>query len=291
MNTKDKSPWSYLIGYLALLIGCLMTILVQSSSIFTSTLTPLAGLGIISLESIYPLTLGSNIGTTTTATFAALTADQSKIKETLQLAFCHLLFNISGIIIFYPVPFMRFPIPLARKLGKTTAKYRWFSVVYLLFFFLILPAIVFTLSLAGRLLFALIMTPLILIFLSVLLINFIQSKFPTLLPPILTTWSFLPTWLISLEPYDSLIIRLAKRFPFLFSCLQTETRHDLAMTSVLSHNGNSRLHILENSRNNSSAEVNSMVNQSRNQSRRSSYLLEHTRPKFDLENLDNSHFY
>lgn len=39
-----------------------MTILVQSSSIFTSTLTPLAGLGVISLERVYPLTLGSNIG-------------------------------------------------------------------------------------------------------------------------------------------------------------------------------------------------------------------------------------
>lgn len=54
------------IGYLAILIGCIMTILVQSSSIFTSALTPLAGIGVISLERIYPLTLGSNIGTTTT---------------------------------------------------------------------------------------------------------------------------------------------------------------------------------------------------------------------------------
>ena len=39
-----------------------MTILVQSSSVFTSALTPLVGLGVISIDRMYPLTLGSNIG-------------------------------------------------------------------------------------------------------------------------------------------------------------------------------------------------------------------------------------
>ena len=50
-------------GYLAMLIGALVTMGVQSSSIFTSTLTPLVGLGLIRLEQMFPLTLGSNIGT------------------------------------------------------------------------------------------------------------------------------------------------------------------------------------------------------------------------------------
>jgi Na/Pi-cotransporter, putative len=66
VNAEYKLPWSLLIGYIALLIGCVMTILLQSSSIFTSALTPLAGIDVISLERIYPLTLGSNVGTTTT---------------------------------------------------------------------------------------------------------------------------------------------------------------------------------------------------------------------------------
>ena len=39
-----------------------MTILVQSSSVFTSSITPLVGLGVISIDRMYPLTLGSNIG-------------------------------------------------------------------------------------------------------------------------------------------------------------------------------------------------------------------------------------
>lgn len=68
INSDYEFPWSMFIGYLAILVGCFMTILVQSSSIFTSALTPLAGIGVISLERIYPLTLGSNIGTTTTGT-------------------------------------------------------------------------------------------------------------------------------------------------------------------------------------------------------------------------------
>ena len=53
----------WLTGYLAMLVGAILTVLVQSSSVFTSTLTPLAGAGLVQLERAYPLTLGSNIGT------------------------------------------------------------------------------------------------------------------------------------------------------------------------------------------------------------------------------------
>ena len=64
----------WLTGYLAMLLGAVLTILVQSSSVFTSTLTPLAGAGLISLERAYPLTLGSNLGTTTTSILASFAA-------------------------------------------------------------------------------------------------------------------------------------------------------------------------------------------------------------------------
>jgi sodium-dependent phosphate cotransporter len=40
----------WLTGYLAMLVGAVLTVLVQSSSVFTSTLTPLAGAGLVSLE-------------------------------------------------------------------------------------------------------------------------------------------------------------------------------------------------------------------------------------------------
>jgi sodium-dependent phosphate cotransporter len=44
---------------------------------------------------------------------------------------------------------MRFPIPMAQKLGKITAEYRWFAVVYIVSAFFLIPLIVFALSLAG----------------------------------------------------------------------------------------------------------------------------------------------
>ena len=67
-----------------------MTILVQSSSIFTSAITPLVGIGAIHIDRMYPLTLGSNIGTTITGILAALASDPSGFKESLQvrIVFC-----------------------------------------------------------------------------------------------------------------------------------------------------------------------------------------------------------
>ena len=58
-------------GYLNILIGLAITILVQSSSITTATLTPLAAVGLITLEDMLPLTLGANIGTTLTGIMGA----------------------------------------------------------------------------------------------------------------------------------------------------------------------------------------------------------------------------
>ena len=43
-------PW--LTGYVAILVGAVMTFLVQSSSVFTSTLTPLVGVGLITVSYI-----------------------------------------------------------------------------------------------------------------------------------------------------------------------------------------------------------------------------------------------
>ena len=98
-------PW--LTGYLAMAVGALLTFLLQSSSVFTSTLTPLAGAGLVSLERAYPLTLGSNIGTTTTSIIASLAADSTRRQPSLQIALVHLFFNLSGMLIFYVVPAFR----------------------------------------------------------------------------------------------------------------------------------------------------------------------------------------
>ncbi|XP_068925053.1 sodium-dependent phosphate transport protein 2B-like [Petaurus breviceps papuanus] len=85
INTDFPFPFAWLTGYLAILVGAGMTFIVQSSSVFTSAITPLVGIGVISLERAYPLTLGSNIGTTTTAILAALASPGSTLQSSLQV--------------------------------------------------------------------------------------------------------------------------------------------------------------------------------------------------------------
>ncbi|KAI6180824.1 Progestin and AdipoQ Receptor family [Aphelenchoides besseyi] len=74
-------PFRFLTGYLIMLIGGLIVAIIQSSNVFRSSLIPLAGIGVISLDRIYPLFVGANIGTTSTATLAALSADPSQLQD------------------------------------------------------------------------------------------------------------------------------------------------------------------------------------------------------------------
>ncbi|XP_048365556.1 sodium-dependent phosphate transport protein 2B isoform X2 [Sphaerodactylus townsendi] len=205
LNTDFPFPFSWLTGYLAMLVGAGMTFIVQSSSVFTSAITPLVGIGVISIERAYPLTLGSNIGTTTTAILAALASPGNRLKYSLQIAVCHFFFNISGIILWYPVPFMRVPIRLAKGLGNITAKYRWFAVFYLLLCFLLIPLAVFGLSMAGWPYLVGVCVPILALLVGVIAINVLQAKWPHVLPRCLQNWDFLPTWLRSLQPWDDVV--------------------------------------------------------------------------------------
>ncbi|XP_014385172.1 PREDICTED: sodium-dependent phosphate transport protein 2C [Myotis brandtii] len=56
-----------------------------------------------------------------------------------QVAFIHFFFNVAGILLWYVVPVLRLPIPLAKRFGDVTARYRWVAVAYLLLSFLLLP--------------------------------------------------------------------------------------------------------------------------------------------------------
>lgn len=206
LNSDFPGPLRYLTGYVAILIGCGVTIMVQSSSIFTSSLTPLVGMGVITVDRMYPLTLGSNIGTTFTAVLAALASDN--IHDTLQIALCHLFFNICGIIIWYPIPFMRkVPINMAKFLGTTTAKYRWFAILYIIVMFFLFPLSVFALSLPGWYVLLAVYGPIVIIAIIVLIVKAIQSKRPQALPEKFRDWKWLPEWMRSLAPLDRLLTR------------------------------------------------------------------------------------
>eukprot|EP00127_Corallochytrium_limacisporum_P005151 Clim_evm57s199 gene=Clim_evmTU57s199 len=165
LNADFPHPFGWVHGYVLMLFGLGGTILLQSSSVFTSSFVPFVAIGILSLEKMYPMTLGSNVGTTFTSILAALSQDGGEaIENSLVLAFTHLWFNLIGILIWYPLPVMRnIPISAARKMGNITAKYRWFPLFYILTTFLIIPAALFGLSLAGWEVFTGVVVPVVLI--------------------------------------------------------------------------------------------------------------------------------
>ncbi|XP_029058970.1 sodium-dependent phosphate transport protein 2C isoform X2 [Monodon monoceros] len=84
VNADFPSPFGWLSGYLAILVGAGLTFALQSSSVFTAAVVPLMGVRVISLERAYPLFLGSNIGTTTTALLAALASPSDMLISAVQ---------------------------------------------------------------------------------------------------------------------------------------------------------------------------------------------------------------
>jgi solute carrier family 34 (sodium-dependent phosphate cotransporter) len=97
----------------AFVLGMLLTALVQSSSVTTSLIVPLTGAGLLTLIQVFPYTLGANVGTTITAILAALSVGEVVGVAT---AFAHLLFNICGIAVFYPL--RKLPIRMAELLSR-----------------------------------------------------------------------------------------------------------------------------------------------------------------------------
>ncbi len=88
--------------FLFLLIGTLLTVIVQSSSATMAITLVMCSQGWISLEIAAAIILGENIGTTITANLAALSGNISAKRAAL----AHLLFNVFGVcwvmILFYP---------------------------------------------------------------------------------------------------------------------------------------------------------------------------------------------
>ena len=111
---------------------------VQSSSITTSLMVPLIGSGIVPIETAFAATLGANIGTTITALLASLTGT----PQAVTVALVHLLFNISGILIIYPVKAIRhIPIRLAQGLANKTAEKKYYAFLYMVGIFFIMPLV------------------------------------------------------------------------------------------------------------------------------------------------------
>jgi len=127
-------------GLIGMSVGALITMAVQSSSITTSILIPLVASGLLLVENAYPITLGANVGTTITALLAAFAAGA---VSGLTIAFVHVLFNIYGIVILYPIPKIRgVPIRLAAGLAGIAVDRKWVAIAYVVGVFIALPFLI-----------------------------------------------------------------------------------------------------------------------------------------------------
>ncbi|KAA0722473.1 Sodium-dependent phosphate transport protein 2B [Triplophysa tibetana] len=226
INTDFPFPFAWLTGYIAIIVGAGMTFIVQSSSVFTSAITPLVGIGVISIERVYPLSLGSNIGTTTTAILAAMASPGETLGNSLQIALVHLFFNLSGILLWYPFPFTRLPIRMAKALGNVTAQYRWFAICYIILCFFALPLLVFGLSMAGWQVLVGVLVPIVVVLLFAIVVNVLQKHKPQWLPSCLQSWDFLPLWAHSLEPWDRVVVVMAARCCCCCKCCNSMTEDE-----------------------------------------------------------------
>ncbi len=94
--------WGYGSVLIFMLIGTILTVIMQSSSAMMAITLIMCSQGWISFEIAASMVLGENIGTTITANMAALSANISAKRA----AFAHFLFNMFGVcwmlILFYP---------------------------------------------------------------------------------------------------------------------------------------------------------------------------------------------
>lgn len=122
----------------ALLLGLLVTVGVQSSSVATSVVVPLVAAGLLTVTQVFPYTLGSNIGTTVTAILASLAIGND---VAITIALVHLWFNVVGIVVIWPI--RRLPIYLANLMSEWTVRNRSIPIIYIVCVFFALPLVVY----------------------------------------------------------------------------------------------------------------------------------------------------
>ncbi|KFD50151.1 hypothetical protein M513_08990 [Trichuris suis] len=98
-NTILKSPIAIL------MIGIVVTAILQSSSTVTSIAVVMVGAGAFTVEQAYYVVMGSNVGTAVTSTIVALfsSGDRSKFHRAFSAAVIHDLYNWLGVVVMFPL--------------------------------------------------------------------------------------------------------------------------------------------------------------------------------------------
>ncbi len=96
MKKFGKSP------ILGVLLGAVMTVMVQSSSASIGILMSLMAVGVLDYQAAVPILLGDNIGTTVTALLSSVGANRNAKRA----ATAHMVFNIIGTLVFLSILYL-----------------------------------------------------------------------------------------------------------------------------------------------------------------------------------------
>ncbi len=122
-----------------------LTGIVQSSSLTTSLIVPLAGSGLWKPDRVLPYTLGANVGTTITALLAALTTGTSgaTVNPALTAACAHVLINVTGVALVALLPPLRRAIlGGAAAIGRMAEQRRRSALGYVIGLFFVAPTLI-----------------------------------------------------------------------------------------------------------------------------------------------------
>nr|WP_228576063.1 Na/Pi symporter [Halomonas sp.] len=115
-------------------VGVVSTVLVQSSTITSSLMVPLAGAGVVRLRRVLPFMMGANLGTTVTSVLAATA---NPVAAAMTVALFHVMFNLTGTAIWWPLRYI--PLKVATWYGKLAARQTRYAFAFLIGVFLVIP--------------------------------------------------------------------------------------------------------------------------------------------------------
>ncbi|XP_070565584.1 sodium-dependent phosphate transport protein 2A-like [Ptychodera flava] len=193
---------------LAVISGAVLTVLLQSSVKVTAVFLLLLAVNTIELYTFYRLAAGATVGEAIfSILYAKMNAGMTPIP--MQLAICHLIISITGLLICFTLPCGRkIVMKNGLTIGRTVYRHRWLTVIYVLGFFLIIPGITIALAEAGQSYLYAVGVPVLLSLAVIYIINILQRKAPGCLPIYLQTWEFLPQWMHSLEAFEKCVKHL-----------------------------------------------------------------------------------
>lgn len=122
--------------------GVLITSAIQSSSVSTSLLVPLVATKKIRLINAFPFIIGANLGTTLTALIAASFSSETAMS----IAIAHLLFNLSGALLFMVFAGAREAmVNFTKKFSNVITRKRLIGLAYVVVTFFLLPFLLISL--------------------------------------------------------------------------------------------------------------------------------------------------